>query len=118
MNSKIMYLISALIGICYWTIMTKITGKIEAWDSAAYFTTGLLIFIFFNFTLGFISPEKAWRWGLVSTLSQLIAMLFINNEIGPLLIVGLITFAILSIPNMLSAHLGSIARKMLLNKRH
>ncbi|MDO8509604.1 MAG: hypothetical protein Q7S24_00495 [bacterium] len=110
MKQKIMYLVSILVGIIFWLVLTKVTGKSEAWDDSFYFRMGIPILATINLVLGVFEPIKPWRWGLTSTLSQAIPMVVMNPS-GNLLPLGLIAFVILSVPSVIASCVGSFLRK-------
>lgn len=104
------FLFSAIVGAGVWVGTSLLTGQREAWDSAYYFLYGLPLTALATGMLGFIAPIRAWRWGVVAMASQaLIAML--QNPMANLLPLGLIVFAILSLPCILTANLGALLRR-------
>lgn len=60
--------------------------------------------------LGYAVPENPWRWALVVMLSQFAAMA-IKDGFGGMWPLGLVLFAVLSIPGMGVALLAARIRK-------
>jgi hypothetical protein len=109
-NVWVAFLFSAILGAGVWVSISLLTGQREAWDSAYYFLYGLPLTALVTGLLGFIAPIRAWRWGVVAMTSQaLIAVL--QNPMANLLPLGLIVFAILSLPCILTAYLGAFIRR-------
>ncbi|KGO96502.1 hypothetical protein [Flavobacterium enshiense] len=110
MKDIFMYPISIATGMIYWIVLCKITGQTEAWDSTYYYTIGLPLFMLINLFFGYIAPHNPWKWGFLSTISQLIPLTLISKP-SPYWPVGIITFAVLSIPTIFTAILGSKLHK-------
>lgn len=108
MTKYLIHLIAIIIGICFWTIISVLTGEIEAWDSPLYFNIGFPIFLFLNFLLGIIKPKNPWRWGLLSTLAQIIPLGIMATGTANMWPLGLILMCILSIPAIIAAYIGSL----------
>ena len=100
-------LIAAGAGALIWALIVAITGKREAWDSSLYFSVGVPLVCVLAATLGFVEPRKTWRWGVAPIAGQLVYMLLMVG-VGNLLPVGLIVFAVLSIPPVIAAWLGAV----------
>jgi hypothetical protein len=61
-------------------------------------------------------PARPWRWVLAAMFTQA-AALFLSSPSGGLLPLGLITFAVLSLPLMIPAAIGArLGRKRLTNQ--
>ena len=60
--------------------------------------------------LGAAEPRRAWRWGVAPLAGQFATML-VSQGIGNLLPLGVIVFAILSIPSVFAARFGAYARR-------
>lgn len=108
MIKYLVHFIAIIIGIGFWTIISLISGEIEAWDSPLYFSIGFPIFLFLNFLLGIIKPKNPWRWGLLSSLSQIIPLGIMATGTANMWPLGLILMSVFSIPAILAAYIGSL----------
>jgi hypothetical protein len=93
--------LAVVIGMSLWFVASLTSGKREPWDDTAYWTGAYPIAIVISGAMGYIFPERPWRWALELCLSQFVAMAIRNGEIGNLWPLGLILFAILSVPGLL-----------------
>lgn len=116
MKKYLTLFISILIGITFWIIMTYVTEDSEAWDNPLYFKIGLPVLGLINILLGIINPNKPWRWGLLSTISQAFPMVILSNGEANLWPLTIIAFAILSIPMILANYIGYFIRTKMLKK--
>lgn len=99
-------------GIAVWLTISFITGEREAWDSRYYFIYGLPLMALLAGVLGFVVPIRTWRCAVTIMASQaLVAIL--QNPTANLLPPGLLVFAVLSIPLLISAYLGGALRQRL-----
>jgi hypothetical protein len=105
-----LYAVALAVGICVWLAVAHTTGKREAWDSEVYFSFGMPIVCAISLLLGAAQPRRSWRWGATPLAGQFATML-VTQGVGNLLPLGVIVFAILSIPSILTARLGAYARK-------
>jgi hypothetical protein len=94
------------IGAAIWIAIAAATGRREAWDSSVYFTIGMPLACLLSFTLGVVEPPRSWRWGVTPFVGQFVAML-VTQGVGNLLPLGVIVFAVLSIPAVIAARIGA-----------
>jgi len=59
--------------------------------------------------LGYAFPERPWRWALALFEGQFLGMVVRNGELGGLWPLGLVLFAIISLPGIATAQ---IARRL------
>jgi hypothetical protein len=59
-----------------------------------------------SFALGLVEPARSWRWGVAPFAGQFLSLLVMEG-VGNLLPLGVIVFAILSIPAVITARLGA-----------
>lgn len=104
------YVIAALSGILVWVVVAVMSGRREAWDSAAYFQVGIPALCLVSAVMGYLSPERAWRWGAIPLGAQLVCMLVTQGP-GNLLPLGLIVGGILAVPPILAARLGAFIHR-------
>jgi hypothetical protein len=93
-------------GILVWMLISSVSGKREAWDSELYFTVGIPVLCLMAGVLGFVEPERSWRWGIVPLSGQCVWML-LTQGVGNLLPLGLIVFGLFAIPPVMTAKLGA-----------
>ena len=91
------YTIAIVGGALLWLAATLISGRREAWDSSLYWTVAYPLSIVLAGWLGYRYPKKPWRWGLSVLLAQAVVLAFAGGDYG-MLPLGLILFAILSLP--------------------
>ncbi len=116
MKNYLVQFLSIFIGVAFWVIMTRVTGNTEAWDNSLYYKIGLPILGIINILLGIYKPNKPWRWGLLTTISQAIPMVFLSNGDWNLWPLTIMAFAILSIPMILANYIGYFIRNKIINK--
>ena len=104
-----LYVIAIVIGILTWAAISKISGRREAWDSSSYFSVGMPVVCVASAVLGFIEPQKVWRWGIAPLIGQFLWMLCTQGP-GNLLPLGIIVFGILSVPSIITAKIGAFIR--------
>ena len=103
---KSAYLVACGAGAITWVGTALLVHRTEAWDAslywvAAYPALGLVIA-----WISFQMPLRPWRWVLAAMFTQA-AVLFLSNPSGNLLPLGLIMFAVLSLPLMIPAAIGA-----------
>ena len=101
-----LYALAVVTGVVTWAAISTISGRREAWDSAWYFSVGMPIVCVISAVLGFIEPQKPWRWGVAPLIGQFFWMLLTQGP-GNLLPLGIVVFAVLSVPSILTAKLGA-----------
>lgn len=97
-------------GLCIWTVTAMLGHRIEPWDDPAYWSVGYPAAVAVAGVLGFVFPERAWRWGAVVMFSQVIVMTARGAGLS-LLPMGLILLAILSLPPAGAAMLAARMRR-------
>ena len=107
-----LYAVAVTAGIIVWIVVSKISHRSEAWDSQWYFTIGVPVVCVVSAMLGFIEPNRPWRWGSAPLAGQFVWMLVTQGP-GNLLPLGIVVFGVLAIPSMLTARLGAVVGKML-----
>ena len=109
-------LVSAVIGIAYWTAVSGLLKGGEPWDAAAYWTVVYPVALLISILLGAWRPKLAWLWGAIIVFAQVPVVIAVSG-IGPLLLAGLVYAAVLSLPAMLVAWLGGVIRSRMLRER-
>ena len=104
------WLISTASGLVLWSYANWVQGTQEPWDGPDYWTTFLPLAVGLSFVVGFIFPEKPWRWPLAIMLAQVPVMLIATNQSPTFLVLGLGLLVAFSLPGMLASKLGAIAR--------
>ena len=105
-----LYGIAASVGILVWVVVATMSGRREAWDSAAYFQVGIPALCLVSAVMGYLAPDRAWRWGAIPLGAQLVWMLVTQGP-GNLLPLGLIVGGILAVPPILAARLGAFIHR-------
>ena len=101
--------LAIFIGALTWAVISAASGRREAWDSSWYFSVGMPVICVASAILGFVEPQKSWRWGITPLAGQFLWMLFTQGP-GNLLPLGVIVFGVLSAPSILTAKLGAFVR--------
>lgn len=104
-----LYVIALMIGVLTWGTISTISSRREAWDSSLYFSIGMPIVCAASAMLGFLEPQKVWRWGVAPLLGQFLWMLGTQGP-GNLLPLGIIVFGVLSVPPIITAKIGAFIR--------
>ena len=110
------FVVAAVIGVTLWFAASTLAGRREAWDAPSYWIGAYPLAIGMAGVLGFVYPERPWRWTLVLFESQFVAMCVRNGELGGLWPLGLALFAIIALPAVVVAAAGSRLRSRLASR--
>lgn len=105
-NDFFPYAASALCGLTVYVIITVATGKNEAWDDGVYYSVGIPFMSVVAFALGYLFPIKPWRWAAGMAGGQALGALISGSSLN-LLPLAMIFMAIISLPQLLTAFIGS-----------
>ena len=105
-----LYGAAVVTGIVVWIVVSKVSHRREAWDSQWYFMVGVPVVCVVSAVLGYLEPNRPWRWGAAPLAGQFFWMLVTQGP-GNLLPLGVIVFGILAIPSMITAWLGALVGK-------
>lgn len=108
-SDRWLYIVAAVSGILVWGLVSLGTGRREAWDSEVYFQIGLPALCIVSAVLGYLEPDRPWRWGAVPLAAQA-GWMFATQGIGNLWPLGLIVSGLFAVPPMLTARLGAFVR--------
>jgi hypothetical protein len=98
------------VGVVLWVATTAVSGRWEAWDASLYWTATYPAAIAVAGVLGYLAPQRAWRWGLAIMLAQAVTLTVAASSFG-LLPLGLVVFGILAVPPMVAALLAARLRR-------
>ena len=101
-----LYLAAAACGAAIWILISLATGRREAWDSGLYLALGIPAVCLVALAFAYHEPARPWRWGVLPMAGQL-AWMVLSQGVGNMLPLGLIVFAILSIPPVIAAWIGA-----------
>jgi len=101
-----LYGIAFVSGMAVWILVCSYSGRREAWDSGLYFTVGIPVICLVAGVLGYVEPERPWRWGITPLIGQAVWML-VSQGVGNLLPLGLVVFGVFSTPSILTAIVGA-----------
>lgn len=104
-----LYVAAGVCGAVVWIVIAAVSGRNEAWDSGLYFSVGVPAVCLLSMALGYFEPARSWRWGAIPLLGQFLWML-VSQGPGNLLPLGVVVFAVLSIPSIATARLGAWVR--------
>ncbi|WP_339533222.1 hypothetical protein [Pseudomonas mucidolens] len=91
------FIVTCVVSLFFWTVVSAITGAAEPWDLASYWTIIYPAALALSVILGAVLRSSQWSAGGVVMLSQIPVVLAISGA-SPLLGVGIIYAALLSIP--------------------
>ena len=98
--------IAAATGAAVWIVLSEVSHHREAWDSELYFMFGIPVICVVAAVLAYVEPKRPWRWAVTPFAAQAVWM-FLTQGLGNMFPLGLIVFAIISIPALLAASLGA-----------
>ena len=101
-----LYLVAAVCGAAIWILITLASGRKEAWDSDLYFSLGIPAVCLVSMAFAFFEPHRSWRWGVLPLVGQFVWMLLYQGP-GNLLPLGVVVFAVFSIPSIIAARIGA-----------
>jgi hypothetical protein len=108
-----LYLAAAGCGAAIWIVIAAVSGRNEAWDSNLYFSVGIPAVCLVSMLFAFFEPDRSWRWGILPMVGQFVWML-VSPGPGNLLPLGVIVFAVLSVPPIIAARIAAfIASKLI-----
>ena len=99
--------IAAVVGFALWFVTSLVTGRREPWDASAYWAVTYPLAIVTCTLLGYLYPERPWRWAMVLFLAQFIAMCVRNGELGNLWPLGVVLFLVLALPGVVAAKVAA-----------
>jgi hypothetical protein len=105
------YAIAACTGALLWMAGSWTSGEREAWDSGSYWAIFYPAAIGACAALGYMFPERPWRWCLALFAAQFATMALLSGEIGSLAPLGFVLFGILAVPAIGAAWLTSGLRR-------
>jgi hypothetical protein len=91
---------AALAGAALWLGTCAATGRREAWDASAYWAVAYPAALLACALLGRAFPDRPWRWALVLFEAQCVTMGLRNGELGSLLELGVVMFAVIALPGI------------------
>ncbi|WP_300627131.1 hypothetical protein [Pseudomonas sp.] len=94
----------------FWAVVSAITGAKEPWDLAGYWTIIYPAALALSVVLGAVLKSAQWSAGAVVMFAQIPVVLVISGA-SPLLGVGILYAAVLSIPAMALSWLAGKVRQ-------
>jgi peptidoglycan/LPS O-acetylase OafA/YrhL len=111
-RAPIAYTIAALVGAAGWLGISQLTHRSEAWDSELYFSWFLPSVALVIGGLGFVAPERSWRWAFTPFAAQAVVATVQSSDAN-LLPLGLMVFAVYGALCLIPAKLGAALRRRL-----
>lgn len=102
--------LAVALGIGAWEAVVPTASRKEAWDLASYWQVAYPAMLAGSGALGYLAPRRPWRWGLLVASAQgvwSLAKVAMQSGAPTLFPLGLVMFAILSLPCIALAHLGA-----------
>jgi hypothetical protein len=104
------FTITCVVSLFFWTVVSAITGTKEPWDLASYWTIVYPAALALSAILGAVLKSAQWSAGAVVMLAQIPVVLVISGA-SPLLGVGILYAAVLSIPAITLSWLAGKVRQ-------
>jgi hypothetical protein len=109
-DSLLAHILAGVAGLALWAITATVTGKREPWDTDIYWTVSYPLAVIGSAVLGFLFPERPWRWAAMLMLMQFVVMIAMGSGLG-LWPLGLIVLAVLATPAALASVLAAKLRR-------
>ena len=106
--------LASAIGLALWTGTALVGDRAEPWDSAIYWSASYPAALVLAALLGFLFPERPWRWAALLIGSQALVLAFSGAGLG-LLPLGLIMLAVLALPAIVAAQAAAAVRTSLVS---
>ena len=105
------YSLAVIAGAALWAVGAAVSDRREAWDSGIYWMVFYPAAILVSGLLGYLFPDRPWRWCLALFAAQFVTRAMLSGAIGNLAPLGLIVFGVLSLPAIGAAMLASRIRR-------
>jgi peptidoglycan/LPS O-acetylase OafA/YrhL len=104
------WVMSAAIGLAVVLAISFATGRAEAWDHQSYWSIGYPVFAASALVLGWVFPERPWRWVMTMVGVQAFPLLTSGSDhsLAPL---GALLLLLLSVPLWILAQVASVLRR-------
>ena len=112
LSARTAYVAAAVSGVALWIAATMVSGKTEAWDSELYWMAAYPAGLVVSFVLGYLAPERPWRWAMTLMWCQAATLAVLASSFG-LLPLGLILFGVLALPAAGAAAAAGLLRRRL-----
>ncbi|HVG84623.1 MAG TPA: hypothetical protein VM820_08890 [Vicinamibacterales bacterium] len=109
LSSKQAYVAAAVSGVAFWLATSAVSGRREAWDSSLYWSVAYPLAIAVAGALGYLAPDRPWRWAATLMLVQAVSLAVAASSFG-LLPLGLMLFGVLAVPPAALATVGARIR--------
>jgi hypothetical protein len=107
--SRLAYTIAAVAGVALWLATSALGGRSEPWDAPIYWSVAYPVALMLSAGLGYLFPQRPWRWALTVMFMQAAVMVVGGAGLG-LLPLGLVVLGVLSLPAVLFAGLAARLR--------
>ena len=104
------YAAAALLGLALWGVVAVVELRVEPWDAPNFWTIYYPAAIALCGVLGYLHPQRPWRWALILMFMQLFVMIAGGSGFN-LLPMGLILMAVLALPAIGLAYLCAWAQR-------
>ena len=105
-NNLLPYITAALAGLMTCMAIALVTGRREAWDAGAYYSTGIPIMVVVIFIIAWVFPERAWRWTLAMAVGQSLSA-FLQGSSPNLFPIAIVFMTVVSVPQFLAGYLAA-----------
>jgi hypothetical protein len=103
--------LAIIAGAMLWAVGSAVSDRREAWDSGSYWTIFYPAAIITCGLLGYLFPDRPWRWWIALFAAQFATMAVFAGEVGNLAPLGLILFGVLALPAIGAAMLASLSKR-------
>ena len=105
-SERYLYVLLAGLGIAVWFLPWLLLGRKEAWDHWSYFLVSIPLMAILAAYAGYRAKSRAWRWPLTLISAQFVTALLLGG-FGYLFPLGIVVFAVLAVPMMITAWVGA-----------
>lgn len=109
-TTSVPWVIAAAVGLSVALGISALTGRAEAWDHDSYFSVGYPIFAVSSLALGWVFPERPWRWPMTMMAVQAFPLTLSGSDLS-LAPLGAMFLVMLSLPLCVMAQVSSVLRK-------
>lgn len=101
-----------ILSLAFWAAASLVADVKEPWDAASFWSLIYPAALVLSVIAGLLFPQRSAAWGAVVMFAQ-IPVVMLSSDAGPLLAVGVLYAALLSVPAMGLSWLAGFTRRRL-----
>jgi hypothetical protein len=110
-STALPYALAVIAGVTLWAVGSAVSDRREAWDSGSYWTLFYPAAIISCSLLGYLFPDRPWRWCIALFAAQFATMAVLAGAVGNLAPLGLILFGVLALPAISAAMVAARSKR-------